>query len=89
MRSKKEIETIKTKYFGMNLNLLLEQVTRLEPIAGELVELSILYAKAMAAGKRKKRIVDFSDMEHFALQILVDDKTKKVSAYGRGIPETF
>lgn len=74
---KKEMETIKTKYFGMDLDRLLEQVTRLEPIAGELVELSLLYAKAMAAGKSKKRIVDFSDIEHFALQILVDDKTKK------------
>lgn len=62
----------------MDLDRLLEQVTRLEPIAGELVELSLLYAKAMAAGKSKKRIVDFSDIEHFALQILVDDKTKSV-----------
>ena len=74
---KKELEERKKKYYSMDVEALLAQLVRLRPVAEELVRLALAYTDAMATAKRKKRIVDFSDIEHFALQILVDEKTKK------------
>lgn len=76
-RMKKELEELKEKYFAMDLPALLEQLARLRPVVEELVRLTLQYTEAMAAVKRKKRIADFSDIEHFALQILVDSRTKQ------------
>lgn len=50
---------------------------RLCPFLEELVRLALEYTQAMETAKRKKRIVDFADIEHFALRILVDEKTKQ------------
>lgn len=74
---KKELEGLKKKYFIGDLQMLLEQIKRLRPLAEELVRLTLEYEEAMGNAKRRKRIVDFSDIEHFALQILVDPETKK------------
>lgn len=74
---KKELEELRDQYFSMGIPSLLEQLSRLRPVVEELVRLTLEYEEAMAAVKRKKRIVDFSDIEHFALQILVDGKTKQ------------
>lgn len=74
---KKTLEELKKDYFSMDAEDLLKQMHRLCPIAEELVRLTLAYSEAMAEGKRKKRIVDFSDIEHFALQILVDPQSKR------------
>ncbi|MCD7709022.1 MAG: helicase-exonuclease AddAB subunit AddA, partial [Clostridiales bacterium] len=74
---KKEFQDIGKKYFHMSLEEVEAQQERLLPVAEGLVRLSLSYSEAMAAQKRKKRIVDFSDIEHFALEILVDPGTKK------------
>ncbi len=77
---KKEMEELKKQYFSMDLSELMTQITRIRPFAEELVRISLSYSEAMALAKRKKRIVDFSDIEHFALQILVDEDTKESRA---------
>lgn len=74
---KKEIEGLKKDYFAMDVAALYEQIVRLRPVAEELVRLTLSYTKEMGLAKRKKRIVDFSDIEHFALRILVDEDTKE------------
>lgn len=61
----------------MDLETLLLQQKRLCPFLEELVRLALEYTQAMETAKRKKRIVDFADIEHFALRILVDEKTKQ------------
>ena len=73
---KKEIDDLRTSFFAMDTDTLYAQIVRLRPVAEELVRLTLAYSKEMGLAKRKKRIVDFSDIEHFALRILVDDKTK-------------
>ena len=73
---KKEIVDLRTSFFAMDTDTLYAQIVRLRPVAEELVRLTLAYSKEMELAKRKKRIVDFSDIEHFALRILVDDKTK-------------
>lgn len=74
---KKELGDLKKNYFSGSMEELLEQLKRLRPVAEELVRLALSYTDAMDQAKRKKRIVDFSDIEHFALNILVDEKTRK------------
>ena len=74
---KKELGELKKEYFTGSVEELLEQLKRLSPVAEELVHLALSYTDAMDRAKRKKRIVDFSDIEHFALNILVDEKTRK------------
>lgn len=73
---KKEIGELKKKYFSGDMQMLFEQLQRMKPLADELVRLTLEYEEAMGQAKRRKRIVDFSDIEHFALQILVDFETK-------------
>lgn len=70
------------KYFAMDLETLLLQQKRLCPFLEELVRLALEYTQAMETAKRKKRIVDFADIEHFALRILVDEKQSS-----HGIPQ--
>lgn len=74
---KKEVEGLRKKYFSMDVEKLLEQLKRIRPFTEELVRLTLAYTEAMDQAKRRKRIVDFSDIEHFALQILVDAETKQ------------
>ena len=74
---KKEIAELGKKYFSMDLEEVLAQVMRLRPVAEELVRLALLYTEAMAEAKQRRRVVDFSDIEHFALRILVDEETKE------------
>lgn len=73
---KKEIADLEKKYFSMDMDEFLGQLERLRPVAEELVRLALLYTDAMEEAKRRRRMVDFSDIEHFALKILVDEETK-------------
>lgn len=74
---KKELEEWKKNYFSIDLSSILEQMKRLLPVVEALTELTLSYEAAMAEAKQKKRILDFSDIEHFALKILVEEETGK------------
>jgi ATP-dependent helicase/nuclease subunit A len=74
---KAEVDKLKSGYFSKSPEELLEQMQRVRPYVRELVRLALLFTDAMDAAKRKKRMMDFADMEHFALQILVDEQTKE------------
>ena len=73
---KKEIKNIKNRYFLMPLDELLMQLKDMKNTACELVRLTILFYESMEQEKRKKHIMDFSDIEHGALRIFVDENTK-------------
>ena len=74
---KAEIEKIKNDFFAKPIEELLIQLQYIQPFAKELVRLTLSYLDKMSQRKRKKRIMDFGDIEHFALQILVDETTKE------------
>lgn len=75
---KEEIKEISKRYFSMSLEELLQQLKRMQPIAEELVRLSLSYLEAMEQNKERKHLMDFSDIEHAALRILVDEETKEL-----------
>ncbi len=74
---KKEIKEIYERYFAMLLEELVEQLGRMRGIAEELIRLTLVYMDALEEKKREKHVMDFADIEHAALRILVDEKTKE------------
>lgn len=76
---KKDIKEINATYFALSLDELVEQLLEMRPVAKELIRLALLYMDAMDQEKAKKHIMDFSDIEHAALRIFVDEKTKEIT----------
>ncbi len=73
-RMKKTLESLEKQFFYMPSELILEAAKIAEPAKKELVRLTLEFSERFAEKKRKRNIVDFSDMEHLALQILVTRK---------------
>ncbi len=69
---KKRIAELKKQYFFAPPERLLEDLRAVRPSIEMLVRVTLAFADAYAAAKRDKCIIDFSDMEHFALNILDD-----------------
>ena len=69
----KEIcKELSTKFFNQKEEIILELIAcAREPLEG-LVELTLQFKEAFARKKREKNLLDFTDMEHFALRILVE-----------------
>lgn len=86
---KKELKELRARYFAMPLEELVEQLKRMRPIAEELVRLSLVYMDEMQAKKAKRHIMDFSDIEHAALRIFVDEKTKAYRATAMDFKKQF
>ena len=71
---KKALEGLEKQFFYMPAELIFEAEQIAEPLKIELVNLTLEFLRRFAEKKRKRNIVDFSDMEHLALQILVERK---------------
>lgn len=63
--------------FSVNWDDFCEQQKSLTPYVAELVRLSLEVHDAILKESQKRKMVSFSDMEHYALQILVDEETGK------------
>ena len=86
---KKEIKELYERYFAMSVKDLVEQLHRMRPIAAEVIRLTLIYMEALEEKKRQKHIMDFSDVEHAALRILVDEKTKEQRLCSMEFKEQF
>ena len=71
---KDTIQGIKEKYFFQSLEKSAEQCKACERAVGELLRLTLSFKQKLDEKKREKNIIDFSDMEHFALNILLERK---------------
>ncbi|MGI6056145.1 MAG: UvrD-helicase domain-containing protein [Bilifractor sp.] len=69
---KSMIDSLRTDCFLHSEEEILEELCRMKPYAEELVRLAGLFMDRFAEAKRQKNIADFSDLEHFALQILLE-----------------
>lgn len=87
--AKKKVDEIKQKYFGMSIELMYEQLERQRAFVKELIRLSLEFYDAMEAVKTRKRVFDFSDIEHFALRILVDEQTLEPTETAREFSKHF
>ena len=74
---KKSIENLEKQFFYMPAEMILQAAKIAEQTKKELVHLTLEFSRRFAEKKRKRNIVDFSDMEHLALKILVERKDDK------------
>ena len=87
--AKDAVKKINRQYFFCSPQTMAEQLRRTGPMTEELVRVTVQFAERFAEEKRKKNLVDFHDLEHFALQILVDEKTKQARAAAEEFRDTF
>lgn len=70
-KAKEMISALCKDFFATPLSLALSQSQMLEGPTCKLLELTQNYLKRMAEAKAERKIIDFNDMEHFALNILL------------------
>ncbi len=61
-------------YFALSLEEQISGIQATSEMYQVLCDITLAFADAFAKEKKQHRIVDFSDIEHFALQILIDPK---------------
>lgn len=88
-QAKDVVKKLCRQYFFCSPEMMIEQLERTEPMLEEVVRLIKQFADEFAAAKRRKNLVDFHDVEHFALQILVDEETEKAKKTAEEFRDTF
>lgn len=86
---KETVKKLVKQYFFASLSAMVSNMQKTAPMADELVALTLRFSEAFAAEKRKKNLVDFHDLEHFALEILVDRETKEIRKTAEEFQDTF
>jgi ATP-dependent helicase/nuclease subunit A len=80
--AKKKINGIKEDVFSRPPEELINDLKKLFPLISALTELVMDYGEAYTRAKRAKGLVDFSDLEHYCLKLLLDPASRP----GREIP---
>ncbi|MGI1657904.1 MAG: UvrD-helicase domain-containing protein [Desulfitobacterium sp.] len=68
--AKKKLEEIKTSVFSVPLTEQLVYLKKMESLIQTLVQVTQKFILEYQSAKRKRNIVDFSDLEHYALSLL-------------------
>lgn len=76
---KDSVKKITKQFFYQSPEEMMADLAKSRPVADMLLDVTLAFIHAFSEKKRDKNILDFNDLEHFALQILVDDKTHKPS----------
>lgn len=71
-QAKKQLEKLKDEYFMRSPAQHLKSLAEMKPVVETLVELVIQFGQRFERAKQEKSIVDFSDLEHYCLRILVE-----------------
>lgn len=74
---KASIKKITEQFFFQPPEVTIEELGKNAPVVEMLVEVTLAFWKAFSEKKREKNMLDFNDLEHFALEILVDKETKE------------
>lgn len=79
---KKQIQDMKEDCFQLSLTQVLERMHMAKRPAETLIDLVLLFKKMLDEKKRRENVIDFHDMEHFALNILLkkDEKSGQYEA---------
>lgn len=82
---------LKEKYFYASAEAQKERMRACAPFVKELLELTLDFCRRFSEKKRERGILDFHDMEHLALQILICREDGKLSATrtARQLRETY
>ena len=69
---KTEIKGLREDYFALSSGDMLANMKLCDRAVRELCRLTLEFSERFAEKKKELQVIDFSDMEHFALQILLD-----------------
>lgn len=69
---KKEVSERLIPFFAIPEEQWLHDVIRMYPIVRALSEVTIAFSRAYAGRKKQEGLMEFTDMEHYVLDILVD-----------------
>ena len=83
------VNDLKESYFFMPSDRTMESIANTKVMVKELIHLTQSFSKAYQAEKKRRNIIDFNDLEHFALQILVDSQTRQPSDTAKKIQEQY
>ena len=70
--AKDGIKNLADTYFTMPSDMVIKQMKSCDRAIKELCRLTLRFNDLFSEKKRERQLIDFSDMEHFALQILVN-----------------
>lgn len=86
---RKGFTKIKDAYFQRSLASHLSDLETLSPYVAVLVELVKDFTERFQAAKKARALVDFTDLEHFCLQILMDASSTKDAIIPSAIAENY
>ncbi len=86
---KTELGKLHKKFFALPLAAQLSDLAALERSVGVLSKLTLSFADAYRRKKEELGLLDFSDIEHMALRILVDEETKEPTEVAREFQALF
>jgi len=77
-QAKKIVNQVKESFFLRKPERLLEEIRLMAPIIETLVELTESFSEKFKVAKLQRGLVDFSDLEHYALEILTVEEDGKL-----------
>ena len=77
-QAKEAVKKLRENYFYETTEEVLEELELCREPMQELIRLTRQFIEVFSEKKRQKNIVDFTDMEHFALEILVKKEDGKI-----------
>ncbi|RDU23368.1 helicase-exonuclease AddAB subunit AddA [Anaerosacchariphilus polymeriproducens] len=83
------LKNLRSQYFFQSPEEILKDMQGSRAAVEELVYLTITFSKRFAVVKEEKNLLDFNDLEHFALNILIDKNTKKPTEIATEFSEYF
>lgn len=75
--AKEQIKALKERYFQETAEEMLENLQRAGEPVDVLVDLTLAFMKLYKEKKKEKNILDFGDLEHYALEILIHHTKEK------------
>ena len=70
---KASVGKIKARYFSASYEEMESRERMAAPVLAALIDVTLRFRKRLEEKKREKNIIDFSDMEHLALRVLVNE----------------
>ncbi len=86
---KKELSAIQKDLLAKPLSEVYTELAMMAPYVRTLLALTAEYGRRYAAAKEARGVMDFSDLEHFALSVLVDEKTGERTPAAQKLSEYY
>ena len=87
--AKEAVKKLKKQFFFAEPAVMTEQLFKTREAVQTLISLTQEFAFAFSEEKRRKNLVDFHDVEHFALEILVDEETNETKQTAEEFRDMF